>query len=331
MHLLADGSTSCGNWLFSQQYSIASPAELANAKFTSILTEVKGVKVINRLRKRDATDNAANQIGLCSNWAWAWPMNRRIMYNRASMDLNGNAWDPKRAVLSWDATNKKWIGDIVDGFSSNGPINLETDPAKKILPFIMNADGQAHLWGLGMTDGPLAEHYEPWETPLSANPIGHGTLNDPAAYVGKGFPIDGKNQNPQGTVENFPYVGTTYRCTEHWQTGVMTRNLPWLNELQPEMYIEIGADLADRLGIAKGDKVKVSTARGSINAVAVVTNRFIGIDVNGKKVHHIGILTHWGYSGLSTGDSGNILTPSVGDANTSIPEFKTFLCNVEKA
>ena len=340
-HLQADGKSSCGNWIFSNQYSKATAAELANTKLAGIITELNGIKVINRLRKRDTTDNAANQIGLYSNWAWTWPLNRRIIYNRASMDLNGNAWDASRTVLAWDATKKAWIGDVVDGFGAYGPIGLEadvTDPTtgvttiRRILPFIMNADGQARLWGgATMNDGPLPEHYEPWETPLSSNPMGHGTLTDPAAYVGKGFPVDGVNQNPRGTADKYPYVGTTYRCTEHWQTGIMTRNLPWLNELQPEMYIEMGGDLADRLGIAKGDKVKVSTARGSIHAVAVVTNRFIEIEVNGKPLHHIGILNHWGYSGLSTGDSGNILTPSVGDANTTIPEFKTFLCNVEKA
>ena len=332
LHLQADGKTSCGNWIYSQQYSKASDAEKTN--FAGLLTEVAGVQVINRLRKRGTTDSATHPIGLYPNWAWAWPVNRRIIYNRASMDLNGNAWDPSRAVLSWDAAGKKWVGDVVDGFGSYGPIALETESSKKVLPFIMNADGMCRLWGgATMNDGPLPEHYEPWETPFSTNPVGHGTLNDPAAYRvgGGGFVIDDVDQNPKGTADKYPYVGTTYRCTEHWQTGIMTRNLPWLNELQPNMYVELGEDLAADLGIEKGDKVKVSTARGSIEAVAVVTKRFAGMEVNGKTIHHIGILNHWGYSGLSTGDSGNVLTPSVGDANTSIPEFKTFLCNVEKA
>jgi formate dehydrogenase major subunit len=163
--------------------------------------------------------------------------------------------------------------------------------------------------------------------------MGHGTLNDPTAYRigGGGFLVNDVDQNPKGTVDDYPYVGTTYRCTEHWQTGIMTRNLPWLNELQPNMYVELGEDLATELGVEAGDKVKVSSARGSVNAVAVVTKRFAAIEVGGRTIHQVGVLIHWGYSGLSTGDSGNILTPSVGDANTSIPEFKTFLCNVSKA
>jgi formate dehydrogenase major subunit len=339
LHLQANGSTSCGNWIFSQQYSKASAAELEN--FAGLLTEVAGVKVINRLRKRGTADSST--VGLYSNWAWTWPVNRRIIYNRASIDLNGNSWDPSRAILTWDAAGKKWLGDVVDGFGSYGPIGLETNSTdsatgvttlKRILPFIMNSDGMSHLWGgATMNDGPLPEHYEPWETPFSTNPIGHGTLNDPTAYRigGGGFLVNDVDQNPKGTVDQYPYVGTTYRCTEHWQTGIMTRNLPWLNELQPNMYVEIGEDLATELGVQAGDKVEVSSARGSVNAVAVVTKRFAAIEVNGRTIHHVGVLIHWGYSGLSTGDTGNILTPSVGDANTSIPEFKTFLCNVTKA
>jgi formate dehydrogenase major subunit len=138
--------------------------------------------------------------------------------------------------------------------------------------------------------------------------------------------------NERGTVDKYPYVGTTYRNTDHWQTGIMTRNLPWLNELSPNMYVEIGEDLANSLvpRIEKGDKVKVSSARGSIEAIAVVTKRFQAIQVNGTTIHHVGVLWHWGYSGLSKGDSGNILTPNVGDANTTIPESKTFLCNISK-
>jgi formate dehydrogenase major subunit len=137
--------------------------------------------------------------------------------------------------------------------------------------------------------------------------------------------------NERGTVDKYPYVATTYRCTDHWQTGIMTRNLPWLNELTPNMYAEIGEDLASELGIKKGDMVKITSARGDIEAVAVVTRRFQAIQVNGKTTHQVGMLWHWGYSGLSKGDSANILTPNIGDANTTIPESKTFLCNVVKA
>jgi len=187
----------------------------------------------------------------------------------------------------------------------------------------MKPEGIARLWGYGLTEGPLPEVYEPWESPLEEN-LMSGTKNNPCAFIGT-------YMNERGTPDQFPHVGTTYRCTEHWQTGIMTRNLPWLVELMPEMYIEMGEELAAEKGIASGDKVIVSTARGEIKTVAVVTRRFRPLKVSGKTIHHIGVLNHWGYSGMATGDSGNILTPHVGDANTTIPEYKTFLCNVRRA
>jgi formate dehydrogenase major subunit len=206
----------------------------------------------------------------------------------------------------------------------------------------MNSEGVGKLWGYGLKDGPIPEVYEPWESPLDTNLMtgvsndkaGRGTpgFNDPAAYIGS-LKVDGKEWNERGTVEEFPYVATTYRCTEHWQTGIMTRNLPWLAELMPEMYVELGEDLANspELDIKSGDRVKVSSKRGSIEALAIVTKRFQAITVDGKTIHQVGIPWHWGYAGRVTGDSGNILTPDVGDANTSIPESKSFLCKVEKA
>jgi formate dehydrogenase major subunit len=224
------------------------------------------------------------------------------------------------------------VGDVVDG--GGNPINLAAAGSQN-LPFIMNSEGVGKLWGYGLKDGPIPEVYEPWESPLATNPlsgVANGQLgfNDPAAYIGK-LVVDGTDWNQRGTVDEFPYVATTYRCTEHWQTGIMTRNLPWLAELMPEMYVELGEDLAGDLGIASGDRVKVSSKRGEIEALAIVTKRFQAITVEGKTIHQIGIPWHWGYAGRVTGDSGNVLTPHVGDANTSIPESKSFLCNVGKA
>ncbi|MCX5998659.1 MAG: hypothetical protein NTU41_03470 [Chloroflexi bacterium] len=186
----------------------------------------------------------------------------------------------------------------------------------------MDAEGVARLRGTTLKDGPLPEVYEPWESPITN--VMSSQQTDPAAYIGT-------FRNARGTVDDYPFVGTTYRCTEHWQSGIMTRNLPWLTEMMPEMYVELGEDLGAEIGVKAGDRVKVKSARGEVHAVAIVTKRFHGITVSGKTVHHIGIPTHWGYSGRVTGDSGNLLTPHVGDANTSIPEFKTFLCNIEKA
>jgi formate dehydrogenase-N alpha subunit len=330
--LQTDGKTSSGNWLHCGQYTKASDPD--QKAYAELVTVVNGIPSINKARKRGTVDTSPNQVGLYPNWSWCWPRNRRIIYNRAAVDPDGNPWDAEHPVLAWNGTT--WVGDVVDG--GGNPINLAA-PGSQNLPFIMNAEGVGKLWGYGLKDGPIPEVYEPWESPLDANPLTgvprndspyNPGFNDPAAYIGS-LKVDGKEWNQRGTVEDFPYVATTYRCTEHWQTGIMTRNLPWLAELMPEMYVELGADLAGDLGIASGDKVKVSSKRGSIEALAIVTKRFQAITVNEKPLHQIGIPWHWGYAGRVTGDSGNILTPHVGDANTSIPESKSFLCKVEKA
>jgi len=293
-----DGTTSSGNWLYCGMY-----------------TEEEG----NKARRRNNIDSHPGQIGLYSNWAWCWPVNRRIIYNRASVDLDGMPWDGEHPVILYSADGK-WQGDVPDG--GWPPIN-QANAGERYLPFIMKPEGVARLWGYGLAEGPLPEVYEPWESPLDRN-LMSGTKNNPCAFIGI-------YMNEQGTPDQFPYVGTTYRCTEHWQTGIMTRNLPWLVELMPEMFVEMDEELAAEKGIQNGDEVIVSSARGEIKAVAVVTKRFRALKVAGRTIHHIGVLNHWGYSGLAKGDSGNILTPHVGDANTTIPEYKTFLCNVRRA
>ena len=302
-----DGTTSCGNWLYCNQY-----------------TESAG----NKMKRRNPVDNSAKSIGLYSNWSWCWPFNRRIIYNRASVDFDGNPWDKEHPVVYW--ANGSWApqgdlstekgGDVLDG---GWPAINKADAGSKYLPFIMKPEGVARIWGYGRAEGPLPEVYEPWESPLDRN-LMSGTKTNPCAFIGT-------YMNERGTPDRFPYVGTTYRCSEHWQTGIMTRNLPWLVELMPEMYIEMGEELAEEKGIKNGDKVIVSSARGEIEAVAIVTQRFQPLQVGGKTIHHIGAVWHFGYSGMATGDSANILTPHVGDANTTIPEYKTFLCNVRKA
>jgi len=294
-----DGTTASGNWLYCNQY-----------------TEEDG----NKCARRNPIDTHPKQIGLYSNWSWCWPLNRRIIYNRASVDLDGVSWDSQHPVILNYTPEKKWQGDVPDG--GWPPIN-QAKKGEKYLPFIMKPEGVARLWGYGRTEGPVPEVYEPWESPLAKN-LMSGTKHNPCAFIGK-------YRNERGTPDKYPYVGTTYRCTEHWQTGIMTRNLPWLVELMPEMYVEMDEELAAEKGIKAGDKVIVSGARGEVRAVAIVTERFQPLQVGGKTIHHIGVLNHWGYSGMSTGDSGNLLTPHVGDANTTIPEYKTFLCNVRRA
>jgi len=292
-----DGTTTSGNWLYCNQY-----------------TEEEG----NKCKKRNPVDAHPKQIGLYSDWSWCWPLNRRIIYNRASVDLDGVPWDREHPVIL--RVDGKWDGDIPDG--GWAPIN-QAAAGEKYLPFIMKPEGVARIWGYGRAEGPLPEVYEPWESPLDNN-LMSGTKINPCAFIGK-------YRNLRGTPDQYPYVGTTYRCTEHWQTGIMTRNLPWLVELMPEMFVELSEELAAEKGIEGGDKVIVSSARGEIEAKAIVTKRFQPLTVGGKTIHHIGVLNHWGYSGMSTGDSGNVLTPHVGDANTTIPEYKTFLCNIRKA
>jgi formate dehydrogenase-N alpha subunit len=296
--LTDDGTTTAGNWLYCNQYS-----------------EEEG----NKCARRSMVDTHPKQIGLYSNWSWCWPLNRRIIYNRASVDLDGIPWDSEQPVILYDNTARKWEGDVPDG--SWPPIN-GAETGAKYLPFIMKPEGVARLWGYGLADGPLPEVYEPWESPLDKNLLS-GTYNNPCAFVGT-------YRNKQGTSGQYPYVGTTYRCTEHWQTGIMTRNLSWLVELMPNMYVEMGEELATDNGIKSGDNVVVSSARGEISAVALVTKRFRPLRVDGKIIHHIGVIWHFGYSGVAKGDSGNILTAHVGDANTTIPEYKTFLCNVRR-
>jgi formate dehydrogenase major subunit len=292
-HLLADGSTSSSNWLYTQSYN-----------------EKDG----NRQQWRDNVDYHPAGIGLFSKWSWCWPVNRRIIYNRASVDLDGNPWDMEDYVIRWTGPETKWKGDVPDG--GWPPMNMEGTR----YPFIMKPEGHAHIFGPGRADGPFPEHYEPLESPV-AN-LFSGTQNNPAVTVWRPDEI--------GTPDEFPIVATTYRVTEHWQAGQMTRNLPWLVELMPQMFIEMSEELAAEKGVEAGDLVTVTSKRGSIQAVAVVTKRFKPFSLAGKTVHQIGIPWHWGFTGLCVGDSANKLSPHVGDPNTMIPEFKAFLVRVKK-
>jgi len=295
-----DGTTSSGNWLYCN--SVVDPDLEPDAPIPG-----------NRASRRDPTPGPFD-IGLHPKWAWCWPVNRRIIYNRASVDLDGVPWDKEQPVIWWQ--EGKWVGDVPDGGAA--PMNQDGYNA-----FIMKPEGVANIFGRGRADGPLPEHYEPWESPV-AN-IMSKQHNDPA------FKIWASELDKKGTADDYPIVATTYRVVEHWQAGQMTRNLPWIVELQPEMFVEISEELANEKGITNGGKAIIETARGQIEAIALVTKRFQPFQLNGKKVHQVGMPWHWGYSGLSRGDSANVLTPHVGDANTMIPEFKAFLCNIKKA
>ncbi len=316
VHLQDDGSTSCGNWIYSQSY-----------------TQKEG-KIINMMARRKKTDPTG--LGLFPEWAWCWPVNRRILYNRASVDPQGRPWDTKRAVIKWNATKLDkntqkpgvWEGDVPDG-----PAPPLADEKAGKYPFIMRADGMGALFGPGLSDGPFPEHYEALESPLRANVLSKQRVNP----VIKIFYEKGKGAEEDvfaSSDARFPYIGTTYRVTEHWQTGVMTRHAPWQLEMQPQQFVEMSEELAKQKGIRSGDKVTVSSARGKVWAVAIVTERFKPFKVAGSTVHEVGLPWCFGWQypeDGSGGDSSNLLTPTAGDANTMIPETKAFMVNVEKA
>ncbi len=287
-----DGTTTSGNWLYCASYTEDG----------------------NMAARRDPTPDTYN-IGLYPNWGWCWPVNRRIIYNRASVDLNGEPWDKEHPVIWWK--DGKWTGDVPDG----GWPPIAVDPENTKWPFIMKPEGVSRLFGFGRTDGPLPEHYEPWESPVN-NAMSSQQIN-PAITIWR--------PEEQGNPDKYPIVCSTYRVCEHWQGGQMTRNMPWVIEAMPEPFCEMSEELAAEKGIANGDRVIVESKRGKVNVVAVVTKRFKPFQMNGSRVHQVGVIWHWGYTGLSTGDSANVLTPHVGDPNTTIPEYKAFLVNVSKA
>ncbi len=325
--LQADGTTSCGNWIYSGSY-----------------TQKEG-KVINMMARRKKTDPTG--LGMFPEWAWCWPVNRRIIYNRASVDPNGMPWDPKRAVIKWnpnklDPQTKKtapgWDGDVPDG-----PAPPMADEKAGKYPCIMSADGMGAIFGPGLADGPFPEHYEPLECPVQENPLSKKHRINPTVKLFYG--VSGPHDMPAkggGAPEDiflscdirYPFVATTYRVSEHWQTGVLTRHLPWQLEMMPQQFVEISKELAQEKGIKSGDKVTVSSARGKVWAIAMVTERFKPFKIMNSTVHQVGLPWCFGWQypeDGSGGDSSNLLTPTIGDANTMIPETKAFMVNVEKA
>jgi formate dehydrogenase major subunit len=295
-HLRDDGSTSAGCWIFTGAWSS------------------KG----NMMARRDNSDPSG--LGSTQNWAFAWPANRRILYNRASADPSGKPWDPKRKVIGWNG--QKWVGADVPDFKVDSP------PDEGMNPFIMNPEGVARFFAVDkMAEGPFPEHYEPIESPLANNPL---HPNNPLARHNPAARVFKADREMMGEAADFPFVATSYRLTEHFH--FWTKHAKINAILQPEQFVEIGDELAKEKRIAHGDKVRVWSKRGEIKAVAVVTKRLKALDVEGRKVHQVGIPIHWGFKGEARpGYLANTLTPYVGDANTQTPEFKSFLVNVEKA
>jgi formate dehydrogenase major subunit len=283
-----DGKTSCGCWIYSGCFNEAG----------------------NNMARRDNSD--PDNASLFLNWAWAWPLNRRIIYNRASADVEGNSWDPSRKLLWWNG--EKWTGYDVPDIAPDAKPNV-------VGPFIMNQEGTARLFARGLLrDGPFPSHYEPFESPV-VNLVAPKIRGNPVARV---FEYDWKQF---GDAKEFPYAATSYRLTEHFH--FWTKHVRFNAVMQPEFFVEISEQLAEEKGIKAGHWVEVWSKRGSVKAKAVVTKRIKPLICDGKPVHVIGIPLHWGFIGeTKEGFGPNSLTPFVGDANYETPEFKAFLVNI---
>ncbi len=313
-NLKDDGTTTAGDWIYTGSYPDSG----------NLMKRTAGVQ--------DVKTNDPTGMGFFPNWAWSWPLNRRVMYNRASADLKGDPWDPSRPGIKWDATQKKWVGDVPDYPATMKPY---TQDPKAWLPFIMTGEGVGRMFSASMLDGPFPEHYEPVEAPV-ANPLHPNQSASPVAFLYTGGGSFGAAKDSFGTVADYPYVATSYRLTEH--EHYVTQHVPLLVGLQPHPFVEVPEELAHEKGIQNGDRVRVRSKRGKIEVIALVTKRLAASIIDGKKVYTIGIPIHWGFVGLAADQDptkganwlANALTPFVGDANAYTPEFKAFLVNLEK-
>ena len=296
-----DGTTAAGNWLYCGSWTEAGP-----------------------MSQRRGTDDPSG-LGIFPNFAWSWPANRRVMYNRASCTPDGKPWDPSRRQIWWSDAAQKWVGVDIPDFKA------DSNPKDHMGPFIMNPEGVARLFTpLGaMAEGPFPEHYEPFESPV-ANLLHPKETNNP---VVKKFTTDLDKYATTGSEYNI--VCTTYRLTEHYH--YWTKNNPALVQTVPEPFVEIPVELAEEKGIKGGDRVKVSSIRAQYIAKAMVTRRIRPMTIDGKRMYQIGIPIHWGYRGIAE-DEGktalnpvNMLSPTVIDPNAHTPEFKGFLVKLEKA
>ena len=296
-----DGTTLCGNWIYSGSWTEA-----------------------GAMIQRRGTEDPSG-LGIYPNWAWSWPANRRVLYNRASCDVDGKPWDPARRQIWWDEAKQSWVGNDVPDFKA------DSAPKDHMGPFIMNPEGIGRLFVPlgGMQDGPFPEFYEPIESPI-ANLLHPNQSSNP---VVKRYKTDMDKYAKPGDTE-FNVICTTYRLTEHYH--YWTKNNPMNVELVPEPFVEVPAELADRMGIRGGEKVKVTSARSHYIAKAMVTRRIRPMKIDGKETFQIGIPIHWGFRGIAEDEGktaktlANQLTPTVIDPNAFTPEFKGFLVKIEK-
>ncbi len=304
--LRADGSTTCGCWIYCGVYAD---------------------EVNQAARRRPRREQSA----VAPEWGWAWPANRRILYNRASADPEGRPWSERKAYVWWDAERGEWTGhDVPDCEIGKPPgyVPPEGAFAQDALagtdPFIMQSDGKGWLYvPLGLVDGPLPAHYEPHESPV-ANPL-YAQQANPARHTYN------RPESPYNAPDGrFPYVLTTYRLTEHHTAGAMSRPLAYLAELQPELFCEVSPRLAAEAGLTNGGWATIVTSRAVVEARVLVTGRMRPLRLGGVIVHQVGLPYHWGWGGggLVTGDVTNDLTPLVLDPNVYIQEGKAMTCDV---
>ncbi len=305
--LKADGSTACGCWIYCGSYADG----------------------INQTARRKPGDQ---QTWVAPEWGWAWPANRRILYNRASADPDGRPWSERKKYVWWDEEKHEWTGEDVPDFPKDRPPSYRppegakgTDTIAGDHAFMLNGDGKGVLYAPnGLKDGPLPTHYEPQESPVQNALYGQQCNPSRIEWDRKANPYHKAWQD-----KRFPYALTTYRITEHHTAGGMSRWLAWLSELQPEMFCEISPELAREKGIENGGWATISTARGEIESRVLVTERLRPLRMKGRVIHQIGLPYHWGSEGLVRGDSANELIAFVGDPNVSIQESKALTCNIE--
>lgn len=265
----------------------------------------------NRAKSTDLSDPSG--LGVYPGYGYSWPANRRILYNRASADPSGKPWSEKKKYIWWNEAEGRWVGyDVPD---------IKPDLTPDYGPFIMLPEGRGRLFCAPLVDGPFPEHYEPFESPVE-NILHPKTPHNPVVKIYK------SDLDLLGKPDEFPYVATTYRVVEHFH--YWTKHIYGTSVLVPNMFIEIPEELAKELGVKEGDKVRVVTARGSAEGYVLPTKRIKPLTINGKKVYTVGIPIHWGNEGVVKGALANMITPFVWDPNSQTPEFKAFLCRVEK-
>ncbi|MEV1021342.1 formate dehydrogenase [Streptomyces sp. NPDC050264] len=305
-----DGSTRCGCWIYCGVYA-------------------DGINQAARKKPQQEQDWVA------SEWAWAWPANRRILYNRASAAPDGTPWSERKAYVWWDPDAGRWTGhDVADFVPDRAPDHVPADDAtgadalRGDDPFIMQADGKAWLYApAGLEDGPLPTHYEPQDSPFT-NALHPRTPRSPVRQV---MSREGNRYHPSGTepgADVYPYIVTTHRLTEHFTAGGMSRWSPYLSELQPELFCELSPQLAAERGLEHGGWATIVTARSAIEARVMVTDRIKTLTVRGRTVHQIGLPFHWGPNGVATGDAANELVAITLDPNAHIQEDKALTADI---